>query len=83
MNPAVLQMHFKRLLKKAGLHEHVKFHSIRRSCATLLRTNGTPMEIISDILGHASTRITDQTYAKMWLDEQRAATTNLGQKLTG
>lgn len=53
----LLRAHLLRLkLPKVGIHD------LRHSAATVLFANGVPIEVISDILGHATTRITADLY---------------------
>ncbi len=37
-------------------------HELRHSAASLLSAAGVPLEEIADVLGHATTRVTSQTY---------------------
>ncbi|TFD96846.1 site-specific integrase [Dysgonomonas capnocytophagoides] len=46
---------------KKTLHSHLARHT----CATLLLNNGVSLLTVSKILGHANTKITEQTYAKL------------------
>lgn len=50
----------------------VTFHDLRRSCATLMLAAGVPMNVISKLLGHSSTRVTESRYAHLQLDAVRA-----------
>lgn len=50
---------------------HVKFHDLRRSIATLMLAQGVDMGVISKLLGHSSTRVTEQRYAHMQVDRVR------------
>jgi integrase len=50
---------------------HVKFHDLRRSCATLMLAAGVPMNVIAKLLGHSSTRVTETRYAHLQLDAVR------------
>lgn len=53
----LLRAHLARLgLPKVGIHD------LRHSAATILFGMGVPIEVISDILGHATTRITADLY---------------------
>lgn len=56
---------------KAGLR-WCSFHTLRRSCATLLLQAGVPMNVIAKLLGHSSTRVTESRYAHLQLDAVRA-----------
>ena len=46
---------------KKTLHSHI----CRHTCATMLLNNGVSLLAVSKILGHANTKITEQTYAKL------------------
>ena len=50
----------------------VTFHDLRRSCAVLMLQAGAPMHVISKLLGHSSTRVTEARYAHVQLDAVRA-----------
>lgn len=43
----------------------VKFHDLRRSCATLMLAADVPMHVISKLLGHSSVRVTESRYAHL------------------
>ena len=45
---------FRRLLKAAGVHEHVTLHDIRRTLGSRLATSGIAGGTISKVLGHVS-----------------------------
>jgi len=50
------------LLNGAGLPE-IRFHDLRRTCATLLLSKNVNPKIVSEMLGHASIAITLDTYS--------------------
>jgi len=52
----------------AGINKPVSSHWARHTGATLLLNSGVDIEIVAKILGHSSTRITREVYAKL-LDE--------------
>lgn len=62
---------------KKTLHSHL----CRHTCATLLLNNGVSLLTVSKILGHANTKITEQTYAKLLtttiIDEVKSIENNL------
>ena len=60
--------YLKLVAQAAGINKPLTSHWARHTGATILLNGGTPMQIVSKILGHTSTRITEQTYAKL-LDE--------------
>jgi integrase len=51
----------------------IRFHALRHTAATLMLTNGVPLEVISVTLGHASYAITADVYAKVGATLQRTA----------
>ena len=51
----------------------VRFHDLRHSAATLLRAVGIPTPAISKLLGHASTRTTEEVYSHVISDMETAA----------
>lgn len=55
---------FRRARERAKI-EDVTFHDLRRSCGTMLIQAGTPVHIVSKILGHSSTTVTQQRYAHL------------------
>jgi integrase len=62
---------WRRAREKASL-EHVNFHDLRHSCASILLAHGVDLYTIGRILGHAHTNTT-QRYAHLQVAEQRAA----------
>ena len=58
----------KNLAVMAGIKGALSSHWARHTGATLLLNSGAPMEIVSRVLGHSSTKITREVYAKL-LDE--------------
>lgn len=60
--------YLKAVAQVAGIDKPLSTHWARHTGATILLNEGIPMQIVSKICGHSSTRITEQIYAKM-LDE--------------
>ena len=60
--------YLKELAQKVGISKPVSTHWARHTGATMLLNKGVDMRIVSKICGHASTKITEQVYAKL-LDE--------------
>lgn len=57
----------------------VRFHDLRHSAATLLRAAGVPTPAISKLLGHASTRTTDEVYSHVISDMEEEAAAKMDQ----
>jgi integrase len=67
---------FSKLSKKAGLgHWHP--HELRHSGASLMLAQGTPLHVVSEILGHASITITKDVYGHLLEGDRRAAATSI------
>ena len=66
---------WRRARVKAGL-EHVNFHDLRHSCASILLAHGVDLYTIGKILGHAHTNTT-QRYAHLQVEQQRTALNKL------
>jgi len=60
------------LMHKCGL-EGVSLHSLRHSCATILLSNGVPLAVVSEQLGHANQNITLSIYSHAIPADKRAA----------
>lgn len=60
--------YLKVVAQAAGIDKPLTTHWARHTGATLLLNEGIPMQIVSKICGHSSTKITEQIYAKL-LDE--------------
>jgi integrase len=59
---------FRRARVAAGMPK-VTFHDLRRSCGTMLIRQGVPLHIVSRILGHTSTAVTERVYAHLSGDQ--------------
>lgn len=66
---------WRRARVKAGM-EHVNFHDLRHSCASIMLGLGVDLYTISKILGHSNIQTT-QRYAHLQVDAQRAALSKL------
>ena len=60
--------YLKAVAQHIGIDKSLSTHWARHTGATLLLNEGVPMQVVSKICGHSSTRITEQIYAKL-LDE--------------
>lgn len=67
---------FRRAREAVGM-EHVHFHDLRHSCASILIGLGVDLYTVSKILGHGSISTT-QRYAHLQVEQQRAALEKLG-----
>lgn len=65
-----LKSGFRRAREAAGM-PHVTFHDLRRSCGTLLVQHGVSLQVVSRILGHSSTTVTERVYAHLQVKQLR------------
>lgn len=71
-----LKSGFRRAREAAGM-PHVHYHDLRHSCATILLSLGTPLDVVRDVLGHSTIKMTER-YAHALVHRQRAALDGLG-----
>ena len=73
---------FSTLCKRAGLgHWHP--HELRHSGASLMLAQGTPLHVVSEILGHASIVITKDVYGHLVEGDKRSAADLMSEALFG
>jgi integrase len=73
INPSNLRNRsFKPLLRQAGLRR-IRFQDLRHTCATLLLSKNVNPKVVSEMLGHASVRITLDTYSHLMPEMQEQA----------
>ncbi len=74
-NPSNLRNRsFKRVKARSGVREDLRFHDLRHTCATLLLSRNVNVKVVSEMLGHASIRITLDIYSHVLPDMQDKAT---------
>ena len=61
----------RKLLAKAGIEEHVRFHDLRHTFATMALSSGVDVKTLSSMLGHYSAGFTLDTYTHITNDMQR------------
>lgn len=64
MAPQFVWRVVKRVGDRAGM-EGVSPHTLRRTCGSSLINNGVRLEVVSKVLGHSSTKVTEQHYAQL------------------
>jgi integrase len=67
--------------KKLGL-TGITIHSLRHTCASLLITLGAPITTVSHVLGHASVKMTLDTYGHYYEDDTREWMARLGSEIS-
>ena len=66
-----------RVLKDAGL-EHLRFHDLRHTFATLALQNGIDVKTVSSMLGHFDAGFTLRTYTHVTRQMQESAAEKMG-----
>jgi integrase len=80
MDPDNFSRSFSRLCLRAGLgHWHP--HELRHSGASLMLAQGTPLHVVSEVLGHASIAITKDVYGHLLEGDKRAAAESMSRVL--
>jgi len=72
LEPRILQYRFKALLKKAGLAD-INFHALRHTFATRCMELCFDIKTLSEILGHASAKMTLDRYGHSQMEHKRSA----------
>ena len=73
---SVVNIH-KKILKDAGL-EHLRFHDLRHTFATLALQNGVDVKTVSSMLGHFDAVFTLRTYTHVTRQMQESAAEKMG-----
>jgi integrase len=82
MDPDNFSHSFARLCERAGLgHRHP--HELRHSGASLMLAQGTPLHVVSEVLGHASIAITKDVYGHLLEGDKLAAAESMSRALFG
>lgn len=76
IEPRTMQNRFKVIMRKAGIAE-ANFHALRHTFATRSVENGIDVKILSEILGHASVRITLDRYVHPSAEQKRKSMNSL------
>ena len=65
MKPQYVEQVVARVARRAGLARRVTPHTLRRTFGSDLVNRGLRLEVVSRLLGHASTAITEKAYARL------------------
>ena len=77
---SVVNLH-KKLLQDAGL-EHIRFHDLRHTFATMALQNGVDVKTVSSMLGHYDAGFTLRTYTHVTRQMQEQAAEKMGSFMT-
>lgn len=76
INPATLSRKFEKILRRNNLN-HIRFHDLRHTNATLLLECKVPAKIVSERLGHSTIGITMDLYSHVLKEMQEEAANKL------
>jgi integrase len=80
LDPRNLNREFHDICDKAGLgHWHP--HELRHSAASLMLAEGVKLQVVSEILGHSSIRMTADVYGHILAPDREAAAQAMGSVL--
>jgi len=79
----LVRRHFKPALLAANLPDSYSLYSLRHTCASLLLQAGVHPKVVSERLGHSSTRLTLDVYSHVAPGMQGEATAQLERMLYG
>jgi integrase len=82
LHPDTVTKHFDRLVARAGVPK-IRLHDLRHTAATLRLEQGVPLKVVTERLGHSSTRITSDLYQHVGESMQDEAAAKLGAALLG
>ncbi len=80
LHPESISQRFDRLCTRVGARR-IRLHDLRHTTATLLLAQGTPVKVVSELLGHADVRVTLAIYQHTTPDQHAAAGAALTESL--
>jgi integrase len=80
VDPRNLNRDFAIICQRAGL-DHWHPHELRHSAASLMLANGVKLQVVSEVLGHASIRMTADVYGHILAPDREAAADAMDQAL--
>jgi len=72
---ALMRHHIRPTGVKVGITKRIGWHTFRHSYSTLLKASGADIKVMQELLRHASTRVTLDTYTQAVTPAKRAAQT--------
>lgn len=69
----MLRRHIRPAAVKAKLTKHIGWHTFRHTYSTMLKGNGEDIKVVQELLRHANSRITLDTYTQAMTPAKRAA----------
>jgi len=65
--------------RRLGITKRIGWHTFRHTFSTLLKGNGEDVKVVQELLRHATTRMTLDTYTQALAADKRAAQEQGGQ----
>ena len=69
----LMKRHIRPVAKANGIHKNIGWHAFRHTFGTLLKANGEDVKTVQQLLRHANSRITPDTYTQAVSSTKRAA----------
>ncbi len=82
IDPRNFYREFKAIAKKSGLGDWHP-HELRHSAASLMLAQGVKLQVVSEVLGHSSIRMTSDVYGHILAPDRKAAAEAMGNALWG
>ncbi len=73
----ILRRYIRPAAVRAGIQKRIGFHTFRHSFGTLLKANGADVKTVQELLRHANSRITLDTYVQAVTPAKRQAQSNV------
>lgn len=80
LRPTSITKSFNKLLKQHELKK-IRFHDLRHSAVTLMANNHTPLQVVSNIVGHSDVGFTANIYTHTLTEEKKEAARRVGRAL--
>jgi integrase len=69
----IMRYHIQPIAKELGIKKRIGWHTFRHTFSTLLKVNGADVKVVQELLRHATTRMTLDTYTQALGADKRAA----------
>ncbi len=69
----VMRDHIQPIARKLGIEKRVGWHTFRHTFSTLLKSNGEDVKVVQELLRHATSKMTLDTYTQALSPAKRAA----------
>ena len=69
----IMQRYIRPAAQRAGISKHIGWHTFRHTYSTLLRANNEDVKVLQELLRHANSRITLDTYTQALTESKRQA----------